>query len=96
MVFVCKTIVSHELSSAGSGSSYLYGFFDQAWKEGMTKDEAEVCVLILIAAFLKFKKITISVPKRLLWVLVFGDLIQFSHHCKFATICFRYEQCLII
>jgi len=28
--------------SAGSGSSYLYGFFDQAWKEGMTKDEAEV------------------------------------------------------
>lgn len=32
---------------AGSGSSYLYGFFDQAWKEGMTKDEAEVCVSIL-------------------------------------------------
>lgn len=31
-----------KLSFAGSGSSYLYGFFDQAWKEGMTKDEAEV------------------------------------------------------
>ena len=26
----------------GSGSSYLYGFFDQAWKENMTKEEAEV------------------------------------------------------
>ncbi|KAG6489278.1 hypothetical protein ZIOFF_050547 [Zingiber officinale] len=25
-----------------SGSSYLYGFFDQAWKEGMSKDEAEI------------------------------------------------------
>ena len=41
-------IVTHQLSandilySTGSGSSYLYGFFDQAWKEGMTKDEAEV------------------------------------------------------
>lgn len=26
----------------GSGSSYLYGFMDQVWKEGMSKDEAEV------------------------------------------------------
>ncbi|KAI8540765.1 hypothetical protein RHMOL_Rhmol08G0010600 [Rhododendron molle] len=25
----------------GSGSSYLHGFFDQQWKEGMTKDDAE-------------------------------------------------------
>lgn len=30
---------------SGSGSSYLYGFFDQVWKEGMTQDEAEVCIL---------------------------------------------------
>lgn len=29
---------------SGSGSSYLYGFFDQAWKEGMTREEAEVCI----------------------------------------------------
>ncbi|KAF3781011.1 Proteasome subunit beta [Nymphaea thermarum] len=29
----------------GSGSSYLYGFFDQAWREGMTKDEAENLVV---------------------------------------------------
>ncbi|PNX87806.1 proteasome subunit beta type-6-like protein, partial [Trifolium pratense] len=28
----------------GSGSSYLYGFFDQAWKEGMTQEEAEELV----------------------------------------------------
>ena len=32
------------LCFSGSGSSYLYGFFDQEWKEGMTKDEAEVLV----------------------------------------------------
>lgn len=31
----------------GSGSTYLYGFFDQEWKEGMTKDEAEVSDLLL-------------------------------------------------
>lgn len=42
IAFVYKTVVYESLSSAGSGSSYLYGFFDQAWKEGMTKDEAEV------------------------------------------------------
>ncbi|KAK8962312.1 Proteasome subunit beta type-6 [Platanthera guangdongensis] len=29
----------------GSGSSYLYGFFDQAWKDGMSKDEAEKLVV---------------------------------------------------
>ena len=29
----------------GSGSSYLYGFFDQAWKENMTKEEAEVKII---------------------------------------------------
>ena len=35
------TIVQQPFAIGGSGSSYLYGFFDQAWKEGMTKDEAE-------------------------------------------------------
>ncbi|CAA7058862.1 unnamed protein product [Microthlaspi erraticum] len=29
----------------GSGSSYPYGFFDQAWKENMTKEEAEQLVV---------------------------------------------------
>jgi len=33
---------------AGSGSSYLYGFFDQAWKDGMTQEEAEVCSLTCV------------------------------------------------
>ncbi|KAF9679858.1 hypothetical protein SADUNF_Sadunf06G0059300 [Salix dunnii] len=28
-----------------SGSTYLYGFFDQAWKEGMTQEEAEQLVV---------------------------------------------------
>jgi len=27
---------------SGSGSSYLYGFLDQAWRPNMNKDEAEV------------------------------------------------------
>lgn len=39
------TIVSQPFSIGGSGSSYLYGFFDQAWKEGMSKDEAEKLVV---------------------------------------------------
>eukprot|EP00256_Glycine_max_P052689 XP_014619119.1 proteasome subunit beta type-6-like [Glycine max] len=46
------TIVQQPFAIGGSGSSYLYGFFDQAWKEGMTKDEAEVCVWILTALLL--------------------------------------------
>uniref|UniRef100_A0A7N2N4A3 Proteasome subunit beta n=1 Tax=Quercus lobata TaxID=97700 RepID=A0A7N2N4A3_QUELO len=39
------TIIEQPFSIGGSGSSYLYGFFDQAWKEGMTKDEAEQLVV---------------------------------------------------
>ncbi|XP_028238871.1 uncharacterized protein LOC114417965 [Glycine soja] len=46
------TIVQQPFAIGGSGSSYLYGFFDQAWKEGMTKDEAEVCAWILTALLL--------------------------------------------
>ncbi|KAK6927773.1 Proteasome, subunit alpha/beta [Dillenia turbinata] len=39
------TIIEQPFAIGGSGSSYLYGFFDQAWKEGMTKDEAEQLVI---------------------------------------------------
>ncbi|KAF7147001.1 hypothetical protein RHSIM_Rhsim03G0268700 [Rhododendron simsii] len=39
------TIIEQPFAIGGSGSSYLYGFFDQAWKEGMTKDEAEKLVV---------------------------------------------------
>ncbi|XP_020582781.1 proteasome subunit beta type-6 [Phalaenopsis equestris] len=47
------TILKQPFTIGGSGSrfwfqlsvSYLYGFFDQAWKEGMTKDEAEKLVV---------------------------------------------------
>lgn len=35
------TVIEQPFSIGGSGSAYLYGFLDQAWKEGMTKDEAE-------------------------------------------------------
>ncbi|CAL5434773.1 unnamed protein product [Camellia sinensis] len=41
------TIIEQPFAIGGSGSSYLYGFFDQAWKEGMTKDEAEQLVMLL-------------------------------------------------
>ncbi|KAG8373920.1 hypothetical protein BUALT_Bualt11G0075400 [Buddleja alternifolia] len=39
------TILELPFTIGGSGSSYLYGFFDQVWKEGMTQDEAEQLVV---------------------------------------------------
>ncbi|KAK6152136.1 hypothetical protein DH2020_014771 [Rehmannia glutinosa] len=39
------TILELPFTIGGSGSSYLYGFFDQAWKEGMTQEEAEQLVV---------------------------------------------------
>lgn len=52
-LFFVKLMVYSMCLSVGSGSSYLYGFFDQAWKEGMSKEEAEVCVLIPTVAISK-------------------------------------------
>lgn len=37
------------LFPTGSGSTYLYGFFDQAWKEGMTQEEAEELVVTALS-----------------------------------------------
>jgi 20S proteasome alpha/beta subunit len=42
------TLLRLPFSSGGSGSSYLYGFLDQAWRPNMSKDEAEVYCLFLI------------------------------------------------
>ncbi|XP_075475098.1 proteasome subunit beta type-6 [Primulina tabacum] len=39
------TILDLPFTIGGSGSSYLYGFFDQAWKAGMTRSEAEQLVV---------------------------------------------------
>ncbi|CAN6464547.1 unnamed protein product [Victoria cruziana] len=39
------TILQQPFAIGGSGSSYLYGFFDQAWREGMTREEAENLVV---------------------------------------------------
>ncbi|KAL3644252.1 proteasome chaperone 1 [Castilleja foliolosa] len=39
------TVLELPFTIGGSGSSYLYGFFDQVWKEGMTQDEAEKLVV---------------------------------------------------
>nr|GMD35307.1 proteasome subunit beta type-6 [Ipomoea batatas] len=41
------TILEQPFAIGGSGSSYLYGFFDQAWKEGMTQEEAEAVSLAI-------------------------------------------------
>ncbi|ERN12539.1 hypothetical protein AMTRI_Chr01g136560 [Amborella trichopoda] len=35
------TIVEQPFAIGGSGSSYLYGFFDQAWKKDLTEEAAE-------------------------------------------------------
>lgn len=39
------TILHLPFATGGSGSTYLYGYLDQAWKEGMTKEEAEGLVV---------------------------------------------------
>ncbi|XP_077216166.1 N-terminal nucleophile aminohydrolases (Ntn hydrolases) superfamily protein [Tasmannia lanceolata] len=39
------TLLEQPFAIGGSGSSYLYGFFDQEWKKGMSKDEAEKLVV---------------------------------------------------
>ncbi|KAL9150377.1 hypothetical protein ABFS82_12G164500 [Erythranthe guttata] len=39
------TVLDLPFTIGGSGSSYLYGFFDQVWKEGMTREEAEQLVV---------------------------------------------------
>jgi 20S proteasome subunit beta 1 len=39
------TLLEQPFTIGGSGSSYLYGFFDQEWKEGMTREEAEALVV---------------------------------------------------
>jgi 20S proteasome subunit beta 1 len=43
------TLLRLPFSSGGSGSSYLYGFLDQAWRPNMNKDEAERFVVKSIA-----------------------------------------------
>ncbi|CAI9099041.1 OLC1v1035801C1 [Oldenlandia corymbosa var. corymbosa] len=39
------TLIEQPFSIGGSGSTYLYGFFDKEWKEGMTQQEAEELVV---------------------------------------------------
>lgn len=42
---VSGTIVQQNISIGGSGSSYLYGFMDSQYKDGMTQQECENLVL---------------------------------------------------
>lgn len=44
-VNVSGTIVQQNISIGGSGSSYLYGFMDSQYKDGMTQEECENLVL---------------------------------------------------
>jgi len=50
---VSGTIVQQNISIGGSGSSYLYGFMDSQYKDGMSQQECETLVLngIIIAYF---------------------------------------------
>ncbi|XP_055810804.1 proteasome subunit beta type-6 isoform X2 [Solanum dulcamara] len=43
------TVLEQPFAIGGSGSTYLYGFFDQAWKEGMTQEEAEKLVVTAVS-----------------------------------------------
>lgn len=44
-VLVSGTIVQQNISIGGSGSSYLYGFMDSQYRDGMTQEECENLVL---------------------------------------------------
>lgn len=44
-ILPCTCSAEDVRTFAGSGSSYLYGFLDQAWKPNMTHKEAEVWAL---------------------------------------------------
>uniref|UniRef100_A0A2S2QAD1 proteasome endopeptidase complex n=1 Tax=Sipha flava TaxID=143950 RepID=A0A2S2QAD1_9HEMI len=44
-VNVSGTIVQQNISIGGSGSSYLYGYMDSQYKDGMTQEECENLVL---------------------------------------------------
>ncbi|KAJ7550173.1 hypothetical protein O6H91_07G086500 [Diphasiastrum complanatum] len=39
------TMLQLPFTTGGSGSAYLYGFLDQAWKDSLTKEEAEDLVV---------------------------------------------------
>lgn len=54
----------------GSGSSYLYGFFDQAWREGMSHEEAEVCCI-------RSLKFLICI----IWVTIMNRFLKQSLNC---------------
>ncbi|XBJ21094.1 hypothetical protein VPH35_011807 [Triticum aestivum] len=43
------TILKQPFAIGGSGSSYLYGFMDHEWKEGMTQEEAEKFVVKVVS-----------------------------------------------
>ncbi|CAI9103248.1 OLC1v1001699C1 [Oldenlandia corymbosa var. corymbosa] len=44
-----RSLIEQPFSIGGSGSTYLYGFFDKEWKEGMNQREAEVVVVKVVS-----------------------------------------------
>ncbi|VVC32648.1 Proteasome, subunit alpha/beta,Peptidase T1A, proteasome beta-subunit,Proteasome B-type [Cinara cedri] len=52
-ITVSGTIVQQNISIGGSGSSYLYGFMDSQYKDGMTQEECENLVLNAITLAIK-------------------------------------------
>lgn len=55
------TIVQQNISIGGSGSSYLYGFMDSQYKDGMTQEECENLVLNgMLNSFLRISMKTVT------------------------------------
>jgi len=52
-ITVSGTIVQQNISIGGSGSSYLYGFMDSQYKDGMTEKECQDLVLNAISLAIK-------------------------------------------
>lgn len=56
-ITVSGSIVQQNISIGGSGSSYLYGFMDSQYKDGMTEQECENFVMNGISKFYLMKLI---------------------------------------
>ena len=45
----------------GSGSSYLYGYLDQAWKEDMSKEEAEASLFAQLSPCMNYGLLQLNI-----------------------------------
>ncbi|TQE08532.1 hypothetical protein C1H46_005838 [Malus baccata] len=79
------TILEQPFAIGGSGSTYLYGFFDQEWKEGMTKEEAEQLVVKAVSLAIARDGASGGVVRTVIPVL----LVQDTDFWKYKAISVR-------